>query len=197
MQAEQPASDNRSFAAAVLLWLHLLILTAGALQFAFVPQNVLQPLLAVIALAVLTVSLLITRSIPALQRQVARQHWIDVAATTLAVALLCAATGAARSSLLPLFSIPLAGIAVAFGSWWLVLLLAVLIGALGLVLGALTPQTYIGDPEFLGLLFNMFAPGAAVALVVAALIGRMHSAVQRISDLSSTDSLTGLLNLRA
>jgi diguanylate cyclase (GGDEF)-like protein len=198
MSAEQqPASDNRSFAAAVLLWLHLLILTAGALQFVFVPQNVLQPLLAVGALALLAVSMLITRSIPALQRQIARQHWIDVASSTISVALLCAATGASRSSLLPLFSVPLAGIAVAFGSWWLVVLLAVVIGALGLLLGALTPQTYIGDPEFLGLLCNTFAPGTAVALVVAALIGRMHSAVQRISDLSSTDSLTGLLNLRA
>jgi diguanylate cyclase (GGDEF)-like protein len=197
MRAEQPASDNRGFAAAVLLWLHLLVLTAGVLQFAFVPEAVLQPLLAVVALALLTVTLLITRSIPALQRQIARQHWIDVASSTLAVTLLCAATGAARSSLLPLFSIPLAGIAVAFGSWWLVILLGAVVGALGLLLGALTPQTYIGDPEFLGVLFNMFAPGAAVALIVAALVGRMHSAVQRISDLSSTDSLTGLLNLRA
>ena len=197
MRPEQPASDNRDFAAGVLLWLHLLILTAGALQFAFVPERVLQPLLAVVALALLTLSMLVTRSIPALQRQIARQHWIDVASSTLSVALLCAATGASRSSLLPLFSIPLAGIAVAFGSWWLVVLLAVVVGALGLVLGALTPQTYIGDPQFLGLLLNMFAPGTAVALVVAALIGRMHSAVQRISDLSSTDSLTGLLNLRA
>lgn len=197
MSAEQPASDNRNFAAAVLLWLHLLILTAGALQFAFAPESVSQPLLAVIALALVTVSMLITRSIPALQRQIERQHWIDVAATTIAVALLCAATGASRSALLPLFSIPLAGIAVAFGSWWLVILLACVVTALGLVLGALTPLIYIGDPGFLGLLFNMFAPGTAVALVVAALIGRMHSAVQRISDLSSTDSLTGLLNLRA
>jgi diguanylate cyclase (GGDEF)-like protein len=197
MQAEQPASDNRGFAAAVLLWLHLLILTVGALQFALVPESVLQPLLAVVALALLTFSMLVTRSIPALQRQIARQHWIDVTSATLSVALLCAATGAARSSLLPLFSVPLAGIAVAFGSWWLVVLLAFVVAALGLVLGALTPRTYIGDPEFLALLFNMFAPGTAVALVVAALISRMHSAVQRISDLSSTDSLTGLLNLRA
>ena len=62
------------------------------------------------------------------------------------VTLLCVATGAARSSLLTLYAIPLAGIAVAFGSWWLVVLLAVVIGALGLLLGALTPQTYIGDP---------------------------------------------------
>src|SRR5262249_6805016 len=149
--------------------------------------TVLQPMLAVGALALVAVSMLITRSIPALQRQVGRQHWIDVAVATLGVGLLCAATGAARSSLLPLFSIPLAGIAVAFGSWWLVVLLSVVIAALGLLLGALTPPTYIGDPDFLALLLNMFAPGAAVALVVAALVGRMQSAAQRISDLASTD----------
>jgi diguanylate cyclase (GGDEF)-like protein len=197
MRAEQPASDNRGFAAVVLLWLHLLILIAGALQFAFAQQTVQQPMLAVGALALLTVSILITRSIPALQRPIARQHWIDVISAMVAVTALCAATGAVRSSLLSLYAIPLAGIAVAFGSWWLVVLLAIVIGTLGLLLGALTPQTYIGDPEFLTLLFNSFAPATGVALLVAALIARMHSAVQRISDLASTDALTGLLNLRA
>jgi hypothetical protein len=61
------------------------------------------------------------------QRQIGRQHWIDVAVSTLCVALLCAATGAARSSLLPLFCVSARSIAVAFGSWWLVVLLAVVI----------------------------------------------------------------------
>jgi diguanylate cyclase (GGDEF)-like protein len=197
MRAEQPASDNRDFAAAVLLWLHLLVLAAGALQFAFAAHAVQQPLLAVGALALLILSMLITRSIPALQRPLARQHWIDVITLTISVTALCAATGAVRSSLLSLYAIPLASIAVAFGSWWLVVLLATVVGALGLVLGSLTANTYIGDPEFLTLLFNTFAPAAAVALVVAALIARMQSAVQRISDLASTDALTGLLNLRA
>ena len=197
MRAEQPASDNRGFAAIVLLWLHLLILIAGALQFALAQQTVQQPMLAVGALTLLTVSILMTRSIPALQRPIARQHWIDVISAMVAVTALCAATGAVRSSLLSLYAIPLAGIAVAFGSWWLVVLLAIVVGALGLLLGALTPQTYIGDPEFLTLLFNSFAPATGVALLVAALIARMHSAVQRISDLASTDALTGLLNLRA
>jgi diguanylate cyclase (GGDEF)-like protein len=197
MRAEQPASDNRVFAAVVLLWLHLLILAAGALQFAFAQQTVQQPMLAIGALALLTISVLMTRSIPALQRPLARQHWIDVIVAMVVVTALCVATGAVRSSLLSLYALPLAGIAVAFGSWWLVVLLAVVVGALGLLLGALTPQTYIGDPEFLALLFSTFAPATAVALLAAALIARMHSAVQRISDLASTDALTGLLNLRA
>jgi diguanylate cyclase (GGDEF)-like protein len=198
MRADQPAAaDNRSFTTRVVLALHLLALTAGALQFAFVPQTVQQPLLAAVALALLTVSTLVARSIPALQHPIERQHWIDITASTLCITLLAVATGAAQSSLLPLYAVPLASIAVAFGSWWLVVLLAVVIGALGLVLGSLTEQTDIGDPQFLVLLFHTFAPATAVALVVAAMIGRMHSAVQRISDLASTDSLTGLLNLRA
>jgi diguanylate cyclase (GGDEF)-like protein len=175
----------------------LLVLAAGALQFAFGPHAVQQPVLAVGALALLILSMLITRSIPALQRPLARQHWIDVITLTISVTALCAATGAVRSSLLSLYAVPLAGIAVAFGSWWLVVMLAAVVAALGLLLGSLTPNTYIGDPEFLTLLFNTFAPPTAVALLVAALIARMQSAVQRISDLSSTDALTGLLNLRA
>ena len=196
MPAEQPASDNRGFAAAVLLWLHLLILTAGALQFAFAPRAVQQPLLAVGALALVTLSMLVTRSIPSLQRPIARQHWIDVTTLMISVTALCAATGAVRSALLSLYAVPLAGIAVAFGSWWLVVLLAVVVGALGLLLGSLTPGTYIGDPEFLTLLFDTFAPATVVALLVASLVTRMQSAAQRISDLASTDALTGLLNLR-
>jgi diguanylate cyclase (GGDEF)-like protein len=196
MPAEQPASDNRGFAAAVLLWLHLLILTAGALQFAFVPRAVQQPLLAVGALALVTLSMLVTRSIPSLQRPIARQHWIDVTTLMISVTALCAATGAVRSALLALYAVPLAGIAVAFGSWWLVVLLAIVVGAFGLLLGSLTPGTYIGAPEFLTLLFDTFAPATVVALLVASLVTRMQSAVQRISDLASTDALTGLLNLR-
>ena len=57
MRPEQPASDNRDFAAMVLLWLHLLIMSAGALQFVFVPQSVQQPLLALGALSLLAVGM--------------------------------------------------------------------------------------------------------------------------------------------
>ena len=116
MRAEQPASDNRGFAAAVLLWLHLLILTAGAAQFAFAPYAVHQPLLAVGALALLTLSMLVTRSIPAMQRPLARQHWIDVITLTISITALCTATGAIRNSLLSLYAIPLTSIAIAFDS---------------------------------------------------------------------------------
>ena len=125
MRAEQPASDNRGFAAAVLLWLHLLVLTAGALQFAIrSAHRAASRCSRSIALALLTVSMLITRSIPALQRPLARQHWIDVASRRCRSR--CSASRPARRAARcsPLYAIPLAGIAVAFGSWWLVVLLA-------------------------------------------------------------------------
>ena len=68
---------TQGFAARALLWLQLLTLAVGALQFAFVPGAVERPLLAAVALALLDVSMLLVRTVPALQRPLARQHWID------------------------------------------------------------------------------------------------------------------------
>lgn len=197
MRAEQPtAAKTQGFAARALLWLQVLALGVGALQFAFISAAFERPLLATLALVLLTASTLLARIVPALQR-VPRQHWIDIVALIVYVTLLAAATGAAHSSLLSLYLIPMAGAAVAFGRWWLVLLLAVAIAVIGLVLGALTPDVDVAQPVFAVQLISVLAPGAAVALVLAALIEQMQSAVQRISDLASTDALTGLLNLRA
>lgn len=197
MRAEEPRADSSGFAAKALLWLDLLALAAGALQFAFAPTAVERPLLAASALALLTISTILVRSIPALQRPLTRQHWIDVVSLTVCVTLLAAATGGARSTMLSLYAIPLAGIALAFARWWMVVLLAVVIAGLGLMLGVLTPETNVRDPEFLVRLLSTIAPGAAVALVLSALIGEMQTVVQRISDLASRDALTDLLNLRA
>ena len=113
------------------------------------------------------------------------------------VTLLAIATGAASSPLVTLYLVPLTGIALAFGRWWLVLLLGVVIAALGFALGSLTDGLDIASREFGVLLMSALAPGIAVALILAALIEQMHGAVRRISDLASTDALTGLLNLRA
>jgi diguanylate cyclase (GGDEF)-like protein len=197
MRAEEPRADSSEFAAKALLWLDLLALAAGALQFAFAPTAVERPLLAASALALLTISTILVRSIPALQRPFARQHWVDVVSLTVCITLLAAATGGANSTMLSLYAIPLAGIALAFARWWLVVLLAAIVGALGVMLGVLTPETNVRDPEFLVPLLSTIAPGAAVALVLSALIGEMRTAVQRISALASRDTLTDLLNLRA
>lgn len=177
--------------------LELLTLAIGALQFAFVPESVQRPMLAATALGLLTVSILFSRTVPAFQRPIARQHCIDIAALIVCITLFAVATGSAHSFLVPLYLIPLVGASLAFGRWWVVLLLTTVIAAVGFLLGALTPQMDIAGPEFGVQLLSVLAPGAAVALIIAALIEQMNSAVQRISDLASTDALTGLLNLRS
>lgn len=195
--ANTAANATPGFAIQAVLWLELVALVTGALQFAFSPNTVLQPLLAVTALALLTASIPLVRVVPFLQRPASRQHWIGIVALTVCITLLAVATGGAHSALVTLYMIPLAAIALAFGRWWLVALLAVVITLLGFGLGAMTPGVNIRDNEFSALLLSKLAPGVAVAVVLAALIERMQSAVQRISDLASSDQLTGLLNLRA
>lgn len=197
MRAAPIANAASGFAVKAVLWLEVVALAAGALQFAFASSTVQRPLLAVIALALLTASIPLVRIIPALQKPVARQHWCSIVALTVCVTLFAAATGAAHSALVTLYLIPLAAVALAFGRWWLVALLGAVIVVLGLLLGTITPGVDIHGAEFGVLLLGKLAPGVAVALILAALIERMQSAVQRISDLAATDQLTGLLNLRA
>lgn len=198
MRAANTATNaTQGFATRALLWLEVLALAVGALQFAFVPSTVQRPLMAALALALLTASILLVRTVPSLQRPAARQHWVCIIALILCVTLLAIATGAAQSPLVTLYLIPLAAIALAFGRWWLVALLAIAIAALGYLLGALTPDIDIRSAEFAVILLSKLAPGLAIALILGALIEQMQSAVQRISDLAATDHLTGLLNLHA
>jgi diguanylate cyclase (GGDEF)-like protein len=198
MRSAQPAAaQTQGFAARALLCLELLTLAIGALQFAFVPNSVERPILAATALGLLTVSILFSRTVPTFQRPIARQHCIDITALVVCITLFAVATGSAHSFVVPLYLIPLVGASLAFGRWWVVLLLTTVIAALGFLLGTLTPQMDIAGPEFGVQLLSVLAPGTAVALIIAALIEQMNSAVQRISDLASTDALTGLLNLRS
>jgi diguanylate cyclase (GGDEF)-like protein len=185
------------FAIKAALWLEILTLAVGVLQFAFAPGIVQQPLVAALALALLAVAIVLTRTVALLKTSPARQHWLAIVTLTLTVTMLVVATGGAHSVLSALYLMPLAVIALAFGRWWLVAVLGVVIAGLGLIVGALTPGVDIHDVEFGMLMMSRLAPGVAVNVALAALIERMHSAVQRISDLAATDHLTGLLNLRA
>ena len=195
--ANSETNRAQGFATTALLWLELLALAIGVLQFAFAPRTVDKPFIAAIALALLSLSIVLVRVIPALQRPAARQHWIAIVALLICATLLAVATGAAQSALVTLYLIPLAAVGLAFGRWSLVAALAVLIAALGMLLGALTPGVDPVSTEFAVLLLSKLMPGVAVALILGALIREMQTAVQRISDLAATDQLTGLLNLRA
>ena len=197
MRAESNAVTTQTFATRAMLWLELVALAIGALQFAFAQSSVIHPFLAASGLALLSASIVLVRAVPALERSPARQQWIEVVALLLSITLLVIATGGIGSALVTLFLIPLAAVALAFGRWPLVALVSVAIFGLGYVLGAFTPGVDVHTREFAVLLLSALAPGVAVAVALGALIGRMHTAVQRIRDLAATDSLTGLLNLRA
>ncbi|HEX7011735.1 MAG TPA: GGDEF domain-containing protein [Steroidobacteraceae bacterium] len=198
MRAQGAAgAESRGFADQALLWLDLLALAIGALQFAFAPHTVERPLLALVALVALAAGTLLIHLSAALRRRVNGRRWANVLLLIACITVFAAATGAARSALLSLYVIPLMASALAFGRWWLVVLLGCLVGLLGAVLGAITPGVVIEDPAFAVLLFNTFSPAIVVGLVIAVLVERMQMAAQRISDLASTDALTGLLNLRA
>ncbi len=198
MKADPPTSaDTQEFATRAILWLQLIALAVGALQFAFAPAMVERPLLAAGALALLTASTLLGRTVRALQHPLLRQHRFELAALVACVTLLAGATGAAHSPLVMLYLLPLAGTALAFGSVWPVLLLAVLVAALGFLLGALTPDLVVSSPAFAVQLFTVLAPATVVALALAALTHLMSRATRQIDDLAATDALTGLLNLRS
>ena len=197
MPAESNAVTTQTFATRAVLWLELVALAVGALQFAFAPNTVLRPIVAATALALLSVSIVVVRTLPALQRSPTRQHWIAIIALLISISLLVVATGGIGSALVTLYLIPLAAVALAFGRWPLVALVGLAIFVVGYVLGTLTPGVNIRTREFAVLLLSALAPGVAIAVTLGALIGQMQSAVQRIRDLAATDSLTGLLNLRA
>lgn len=195
--AHVATNPMQGFATTALLWLEVTALTIGVLQFVFAPATVQHHLVAAAALVLLSASMVLVRAVPALQQPPARQHGIAVASLLISITLLSYATGAAHSTLMALYSIPLAATGLAFGRWWLVFLLALVAASLWVLLGAMTPGVVIGSSEFAVLVFSRLMPAAAVAMILSTLIGRMHSAVQRISDLAATDQLTGLLNLRA
>jgi diguanylate cyclase (GGDEF)-like protein len=197
MPAETNAVTTQTFATRAVLWLELVALAVGALQFAFATTTVSHPLIAAAGLALLSMSILLVRTIPALQRSHTRQHWLAIVSLLICISLLVIATGGIGSALVTLYLIPLAVVALAFGNWLLVALVSAAIVGLGYALGALTPGVDVRSGEFAVLLMSALAPGVAVAVALGALIGQMQSAVQRIRDLAATDSLTGLLNLRA
>jgi diguanylate cyclase (GGDEF)-like protein len=197
MGAETNAVTTQSFATRAVLGLELVALAVGVLQFAFATATVTRPLLAATGLALLSVTVVAVRAIPALQRSHARQQWLAIVALLICISLLVIATGGVGSALVTLYLIPLAAVAIAFGNWLLVALISVAIIALGYALGVMTPGIDVRTREFAVLLMSALAPGVAVAVTLGALIGQMQTAAQRIRDLAAKDSLTGLLNLRA
>ena len=78
MRAESKAVVKQTFATRAVLWLEVVALAVGALQFAFAPTTVTRPLLAAAGLAFLGMSILLVRILPRPQRSTERQHWLAI-----------------------------------------------------------------------------------------------------------------------
>jgi diguanylate cyclase (GGDEF)-like protein len=185
MRSGNARSSAEEFSNRALLGLELATLAVGAFLFAFVPSIVTRPMVAVIGLVLMTLGMLVVRVLPAFRRQPS------------GITLFALASGAAQSPILTLYLVPLTAAALAFGRWWIVLLLSGVIVLVGYMLGLSTPGLDVSHELYAALLAAEFAPSVAVALVFSLFVQRMQGAVQKISDLASVDALTGLLNLRA
>ncbi len=194
MSTDTAISTARTSETRALLGLHLVVLSIGVLHFAFVPNAVERPLPAAAALAISTVVLMFVRvfaSMPARYR-----YALEIVAMMIAINMLVFATGGARSVLLALNSVPLAALGTAFARWWIVLLGALVLAAVGFLLGVFTPNVDVQSPEFGVLLLSTLVPGLAIGLVISGMTERMDAAIHKIRALAATDALTGLFNLR-
>lgn len=192
----ESSKGTRSSATVALLGLHLVVLTIGVLQFAFVPHEVERPLLAVAALAGSTAVLVFVRLVPAIRVRAFQHDALEISAMIVAIALLAFATGGVRSELMTLNVVPLAALGIAFGSVWFVVLGTGCVAGITLLLGTLSSSVDVRGPEFGVLLLVTCAPGAAIGFVTATLTEQMHGALKKIRALATSDALTGLMNLR-
>lgn len=197
MRSGSARSSAEDFSSKALLGLELATLAVGAFLFAFAPTIVTRPMIAVAGLVLLTLGILVVRLLPVFRRRPAGGHWTEIVVLIVGITLLAFASGAGRSPVLTLYLIPLTAVALTFGRWWIVLLVSGAVVLVGYLLGLSTPGLEVANESFAALLAAEFAPAVAVALVLSLFVQRMHGAVQKINDLASVDTLTGLLNLRA
>lgn len=179
-----------------LPWFALLAAVVGAAPFAVARDTILQPRLAGLALAGLLLETVLTRLLPLFQQRGGLRVLCDIVALLLFSILICAATGGLESHLLTLFLLPLTASAIALSRFGF--MLAALIVVLAFVLlGALTPQAQLLSSAFVIQIIGALAPTLIATAAISLLMNQMQVAERQIRDLSSSDALTGLMNLHA
>lgn len=184
-------------ASRALLSLNLLALAIGVAFFVFGIANIRVPIVYAGTLVLCAVAVLAVRVIPFLRRTRRHEHAWDVTTLLIFATVMVYATGGVTSPLVSLYAMPPAAVALAFRRWWAVIVVAFVEALLLFALSAITRTAPVSSPEFWMIVASVLAPGTAVAALLAGLAGQMRQAEQRISDLAATDSVTGLLNLRA
>ncbi|MGC3981217.1 MAG: GGDEF domain-containing protein [Steroidobacteraceae bacterium] len=179
-----------------LPWFALLAAAVGAAPFAVAGETLLHPQLAAFALMSLLVETTVTRLLPYFKTRTGLRVLLDIVALLLFALLVCAATGGIESHLLTLFLLPLTASAIVLSRFGFTL--AALVTLLAYVLlGALTPTVDLLSSAFVIRIIGGLAPTLIATSAIALLIGQIQVAEQQIRDLSSSDALTGLMNLRA
>lgn len=100
MSTDVAANGSGRFAARSLLGLELVAFATGAAMFAFAPERIGRPGVAMSALVLLAVVTLMTRLVPVLSHPPARQQGIAVCVLFVSLSALIVATGGLNSPLL-------------------------------------------------------------------------------------------------
>lgn len=179
-----------------LPWFALLAAAVGAAPFAVAPESLLQPRLAAVALAGLLIETALTRLLPLFQQRGGLRVLFDIVILLLFAFLISAATGGLESHLLTLFLLPLTAAAIVLSRLGF-MLTALVVGLAYVLLGALTPQVELVSSAFVIQIIGSLVPTLIATSAISLLMNQMQVAEQQIRDLSSSDALTGLMNLRA
>jgi diguanylate cyclase (GGDEF)-like protein len=194
----QPASRDTliPIATHTLPWFALLAAAVGAAPFAVASDTLLQPRLAVVALGSLLLELLLTRLLPYFRQRNGLRVLLDILALLLFAFLVCAATSGIDSYLLTLFLLPLTAAAILLSRFGFLLTIGVVTLSYA-VLGALTPHVDLWSSAFVIHMIGGLVPTLIATSAISLLMGQMQVVDQQIRDMSATDALTGLMNLRA
>jgi len=178
-----------------LPWFVMLALVVGVTPFAVAAESITHPALLMAAVGGLSVEFALLRLPPFKRRPVLRML-VEVLALLAYATLINVATGALGSYLLALFLLPLTAAAIVLNRTGY-LLTAVLVLLAYIVLGALTPHTDLTSSIFVIHLIGNLSPALVATGAISLLMSEVQVAEKQIRDLSTTDGLTGLFNLRS
>lgn len=180
-----------------LLILELVGIVLAAATFAIDPLNFIHPWLAVAGLLWMACIALLARVIPWFRSRPSVAHVTEVVALFAFALLMTASTGATSSPFLSLYALPVVAGAFLWRPWQVMLLAAATVGVTLVQSGLLDAMNDMYFLTTVAVVLNVLAPAFAAALLIAGLRARMGATELRITELASTDGMTGLLNLQA
>lgn len=179
-----------------LPWFALLAAAVGAAPFAVARDNLQYPQMASAALVGLLLETTLTRLLPVFRQRTGLRILVDIVTLLLFAGLISAATGGLESQVLALFLLPLTAAAIALSRFGFMLAALVVMVAY-LVLGAITPHVDVLSSAFVIRIIGNLAPVLIATAAISMLMSQMQVADLQIRNLSASDALTGLMNLRA